>query len=235
MPNIDQLKKPFTKSSENQRLNVNRQDIFYRDDIQTLFIYSLVGIAGSLGVAGIVYVVETIITSLLTETRCSCHIINPHKTRILMWKVKDGYHLRIGIQKFTSQEQQDRNGEQLSTSLKAAQPLSLDNKDIQLITYALIATAVVGALKGFYEESLKNTVESKTQEFKTLLERNITHGQKTQKALVAIALGFEDRQQKLSGLFLRRDVDYRTLLSDIQEQSSKETSDLDYLAEEIAV
>jgi MFS superfamily sulfate permease-like transporter len=46
-----------------------------------------------------------------------------------------------------------------------------------------------GALKGFYEESLKNTVETKTQEFKTLLEKNIAYGQKTQKALIAIALG----------------------------------------------
>ena len=45
------------------------------------------------------------------------------------------------------------------------------------------------ALTGFYEESLKNTVEIKTQEFKTLLEKNIAYGQKTQKALVAIALG----------------------------------------------
>ena len=46
-----------------------------------------------------------------------------------------------------------------------------------------------GALKGFYEESLKGTVETKTQEFKSLLERNIAYGQKTQQALVAIALG----------------------------------------------
>ncbi len=46
-----------------------------------------------------------------------------------------------------------------------------------------------GALKGFYEESLKATLETKTNEFKTLLEKNIAYGQKTQKALVAIALG----------------------------------------------
>ena len=45
------------------------------------------------------------------------------------------------------------------------------------------------ALKGFYEESLKNTLETKTQEFKSLLEKNIAYGQKTQRALVAIALG----------------------------------------------
>ncbi|CAI2191426.1 782_t:CDS:2, partial [Funneliformis geosporum] len=40
-----------------------------------------------------------------------------------------------------------------------------------------------GALTGFYEESLKTTVESKTQEFKNLLERNIAYGQQTQQAL----------------------------------------------------
>ena len=46
-----------------------------------------------------------------------------------------------------------------------------------------------GALKGFYEESLKDTLETKTSEFKTLFEKNMTYGQKTQKALIAIALG----------------------------------------------
>lgn len=45
------------------------------------------------------------------------------------------------------------------------------------------------ALTGFYEESLKDTLETKTHEFKTLLEKNIAYGQKTQRALVAIALG----------------------------------------------
>ena len=45
------------------------------------------------------------------------------------------------------------------------------------------------ALKGFYEESLKATVETKTGEFKSLLEKNIAYGQRTQKALIAIALG----------------------------------------------
>ena len=58
---------------------------------------------------------EQIINSLLSEGKCACHFINPHKTRILMWKQeKDGktiYFLKIGIQKFTSQEQIDRNGE----------------------------------------------------------------------------------------------------------------------------
>jgi hypothetical protein len=46
-----------------------------------------------------------------------------------------------------------------------------------------------GALKGFYEESVKETVETKTAEFKTLIQQNMAYGQRTQKALVAIALG----------------------------------------------
>ena len=46
-----------------------------------------------------------------------------------------------------------------------------------------------GALKGFYEESLKNTVETKTTEFKQLLQANMAYGQATQRALVAIAWG----------------------------------------------
>ena len=45
------------------------------------------------------------------------------------------------------------------------------------------------ALTGFYEESLKETIETKTTEFKSLLEKNIAYGQKTQRALIAIALG----------------------------------------------
>jgi hypothetical protein len=59
--------------------------------------------------------IETLLTTLFAESKCACHVLNPNKTRILMWKkVKDGhstYHLRIGIQKFASQEQTDRNGE----------------------------------------------------------------------------------------------------------------------------
>ena len=53
--------------------------------------------------------------TLLAKSNCSCHFINPHKTRILMWREvkadQTTYHLRIGIQKFSSQEQLDRNGE----------------------------------------------------------------------------------------------------------------------------
>jgi hypothetical protein len=46
-----------------------------------------------------------------------------------------------------------------------------------------------GALQGFYEESVKETVENKTNEFKSLIEKNIALNLNTQKALIAIALG----------------------------------------------
>ena len=52
---------------------------------------------------------------------------------------------------------------------------------------------------------------------------------------------YEDKQQKLSGLFLHRDVDYRLLLGDIEEQyglhnyQTEERPEQEYLAEEIAV
>jgi len=47
---------------------------------------------------------------------------------------------------------------------------------------------------------------------------------------------FEDKQQKLTGLFLRRDVDYRTLLSDMSNQYGEENlPDQEYLVEEIAL
>lgn len=47
---------------------------------------------------------------------------------------------------------------------------------------------------------------------------------------------YEDKQQKLTGLFLHRDVDYRTLLGDIENQYAEEDlPDKEYLAEEIAV
>jgi hypothetical protein len=47
---------------------------------------------------------------------------------------------------------------------------------------------------------------------------------------------YEDKQQKLTGLFLHKDVDYRTLLSDIENQYAEEDlPDKEHLAEEIAV
>jgi len=52
---------------------------------------------------------------LLAKSSCSCHFINPNKTRIILWKeVKDDhiiYYLRIGIQKFVSYPLTDKNGE----------------------------------------------------------------------------------------------------------------------------
>ena len=46
-----------------------------------------------------------------------------------------------------------------------------------------------GALTGFYEENVKDTLETKTNEFKELIQQNIAINTRTQKALVAIALG----------------------------------------------
>lgn len=57
MPNIENLKsKPFTKSSE-RLINASRKEIFYRDDIKSLFGYSLVGLAITLAVVGGIYVI----------------------------------------------------------------------------------------------------------------------------------------------------------------------------------
>ena len=46
-----------------------------------------------------------------------------------------------------------------------------------------------GALNSFYEEKIQPTVESKTNEFKSLVQENMARGANTQKSLVAIALG----------------------------------------------
>lgn len=47
---------------------------------------------------------------------------------------------------------------------------------------------------------------------------------------------YEDKQQKLDGLFLTRDADYRTLLLDIENQySDGELPEAEMLAEEITV
>ena len=78
---------------------------------------------------------EALVNTLLSESKCACHIINPHKTRILMWKEvkndKTTYYLRIGVQKFVSQEQLDRNGEvywrYFSFEAKEGGPTHLDS------------------------------------------------------------------------------------------------------------
>jgi len=46
-----------------------------------------------------------------------------------------------------------------------------------------------GALNSFYEERLKEVLESKSAEYKTLLQTHLIRWQQTQQALVAIALG----------------------------------------------
>ena len=45
-----------------------------------------------------------------------------------------------------------------------------------------------GALTGFYDEKIKPTIESKTSEFKILVQENMARGANTQKAIVAILL-----------------------------------------------
>jgi len=45
-----------------------------------------------------------------------------------------------------------------------------------------------GALTGFYQESLKPTIESKSSEYKALIQENMARGIKTQQAIVAILL-----------------------------------------------
>ena len=46
-----------------------------------------------------------------------------------------------------------------------------------------------GALNSFYEEKLKSTLEIKSTEYKELLSEHLEHWKKTQKAIIAIALG----------------------------------------------
>ena len=45
------------------------------------------------------------------------------------------------------------------------------------------------ALTGFYQEQVKDTLETKTAEFKNLIEKNLALNLRTQKALVAVAVG----------------------------------------------
>lgn len=46
-----------------------------------------------------------------------------------------------------------------------------------------------GALNTFYDERLKDTIESKSQEYKKLFTEHLENWQQTQQALLAIALG----------------------------------------------
>ena len=52
--------------------------------------------------------------TLISKSNCSCHFLNPNKTRIILWKeIKEDnseiYYLRIGIQKFISYPLKDKN------------------------------------------------------------------------------------------------------------------------------
>ena len=62
--------------------------------------------------------------TLLSKSGCSCHFINPNKTRLIIWKERrpnselsqkeiqndtETYYLRIGIQKFISYPLKDKN------------------------------------------------------------------------------------------------------------------------------
>lgn len=46
-----------------------------------------------------------------------------------------------------------------------------------------------GALKGFYEENIKQTLETKTAYYENLLKENIAFGQRTQKIAIALGIG----------------------------------------------
>lgn len=46
-----------------------------------------------------------------------------------------------------------------------------------------------GALKNFYEENVKETLEVKTAYYENLLKENIAFGQRTQKIAIALGIG----------------------------------------------
>jgi len=46
-----------------------------------------------------------------------------------------------------------------------------------------------GALKGFYEENIKETLETKTAYYESLLKENIGFSQQTQKIMIALGAG----------------------------------------------
>ena len=47
----------------------------------------------------------------LIPNACQCHLIDPHKMRMLLWKDKDTYILKIAEQKFVGVARQDKRGE----------------------------------------------------------------------------------------------------------------------------
>ena len=46
-----------------------------------------------------------------------------------------------------------------------------------------------GALKGFYEENIKEALETKTVYYENLLKDNIAFGKRTQKIVIALGIG----------------------------------------------
>jgi hypothetical protein len=46
-----------------------------------------------------------------------------------------------------------------------------------------------GALKGFYEENIQPTLETKTAYYENLLKENIVFGQRTQKIVITLGIG----------------------------------------------
>jgi hypothetical protein len=46
-----------------------------------------------------------------------------------------------------------------------------------------------GALQGFYDENIKETLEGKTTYYENLLKENIAFGQRTQKIAIALGIG----------------------------------------------
>jgi uncharacterized membrane protein len=46
-----------------------------------------------------------------------------------------------------------------------------------------------GALTGFYEENIKQNLETKTAYYENLLKENIAFGQRTQKIAIALGVG----------------------------------------------
>ncbi|CAJ0906326.1 11996_t:CDS:2, partial [Entrophospora sp. SA101] len=60
-----------------------------------------------------------------------------------------------------------------------------ESKTTKIVTFALVATAL-GALTGFYDEKIKPTIESKSTEYKTLLQENFARRANTQQAIVPL-------------------------------------------------
>ncbi|CAJ0851764.1 819_t:CDS:2 [Entrophospora sp. SA101] len=186
MPNIENLApKPFIKTHEPSLLSVRRQDILYREDLTTGFVFVVVGITTSLAVAGTIYVVER---EVATEVKVT----------------NDPDPITKFQQRQAKTEQLNNHGES-ANSIMGIKDYLPDFK---------------GALTGFYEESLKGTIETKTAEFKQLLQANIAYVEKKSKDLIANliekVLPIEATPQNFD---CEKDADYRVLLRDDLPQS----------------